>query len=149
MSGVGFDISPSRNFNLVTPEKTTQVNNQWVDLKLGFGSRVSTNTYTIKKESPYKKYYYYDRDGIVNSEKSYFNVVDDPLQGEILVFGNNKDAREPIIGLIQEIGMKGWHAGSIDNSVVAESMTSALIFMNKFYNMEGAGINIVDSSLNH
>ena len=74
---------------------------------------------------------------------------DDALAGEILVFGNNKDARETIIGLIQEIGMKGWHAGSIDNSVVAESMTSVLIFMNKFYNMEGAGINIVDSSLNH
>ena len=74
---------------------------------------------------------------------------DDDLPGEILVFGNNKDARETIIGLIQEIGMKGWHAGSIDNSVVAESMTSVLIFMNKFYNMEGAGINIVDSSLNH
>ena len=71
---------------------------------------------------------------------------DDALPGEILVFGNNKDARETIIGLIQEIGMKGWHAGSIDNSVVAESMTSVLIFMNKFYNMEGAGINIVDSS---
>ena len=74
---------------------------------------------------------------------------DDLLPGEVLVFGNNKDARETIIGLIQEIGMKGWHAGSIDNSVVAESMTSVLIFMNKFYNMEGAGINIVDSSLNH
>ena len=74
---------------------------------------------------------------------------DDPLAGEILVFGNNKDARETIIGLIQEIGMKGWHAGSIDNSVVAESMTSVLIFMNKFYNMKGAGINIVDSSLNN
>ena len=74
---------------------------------------------------------------------------DDALAGEILVFGNNKDARETIIGLIQEIGMKGWHGGSIDNSVVAESMTSVLIFMNKFYNMEGAGINIVDSSLNH
>ena len=74
---------------------------------------------------------------------------DDFSQGEILVFGNNKDARETIIGLIQEIGMKGWHAGSIDNSVVAESMTSVLIFMNKFYNMEGAGIKIVDSSLNH
>ena len=74
---------------------------------------------------------------------------DDALSGEVLVFGNNKDAREIIIGLIEQIGMKGWHAGSIDNSVVAESMTSVLIFMNKFYNMEGAGINIVDSSINH
>ena len=58
---------------------------------------------------------------------------DDTLSGEVLVSGNNKDAREIIIGLIEQIGMKGWHAGSIDNSVVAESMTSVLIFMNKFY----------------
>ena len=68
-------------------------------------------------------------------------------QGEILVFGNKKEAREIVIGLIQEIGMKGWHAGSIDNSVVAESMTSVLIFMNKFYKMQGSGFKIVDSSL--
>ena len=82
MSGVGFDISPSNNFNLVTPERTIDINNQWVDLKLGFGSRVSTNTYSTKKEVSYKNYYYYDRDGIVNSEKGYFGVVADPLQGE-------------------------------------------------------------------
>ena len=82
MSGVGFDISPSRNFNLVTPERTIDVSNQWVDLKLGFGSRISSNTYSTKKDISYRKYYYYDRDGIVNSEKAYFNVVTDPLQGE-------------------------------------------------------------------
>ncbi len=82
MSGVGFDISPSKNFNIATPERTIQVSNQWVDLKLGFGSRISTNTYSTKKEVSYKKYYYYDRDGIVNSEISYFNVIKDPLQGE-------------------------------------------------------------------
>ena len=82
MSGVGFDISPSRNFNLVTPERTIDVNNQWVDIKLGFGSRISTNTYTTKQSSSYNKYYYYDRDGVVNSEKGYFNVINDPLQGE-------------------------------------------------------------------
>ena len=72
---------------------------------------------------------------------------DDFLQGEILVFGNKKEAREIVIGLIQEIGMKGWHAGPIDNSVVAESMTSVLIFMNKFYKMQGSGFKIVDLSL--
>ncbi len=78
---------------------------------------------------------------------AYHLLGDDSLHGEILVFGNNKEARETVIGLVQEIGMKGWHAGSIDNSVVAESLTSVLIFMNKFYKMEGAAINIVDSSL--
>ena len=81
MSGVGFDISPSRNLNLITPEKTVASNNSFVDLKLGFGTRVSTNTYSKKQPIVYTKYYYYDRDGVVNSEMSYFNVVTDPLQG--------------------------------------------------------------------
>ena len=81
MNGVGFDISPSRNFNLVTPEKTVAANNSFVDIKLGFGSRVSTNTHGKKQPSLYTKYYYYDRDGLVNSEMSYLNVVTDPLQG--------------------------------------------------------------------
>ena len=63
------------------------------------------------------------------------------------MFLEKKEAREIVIGFIQEMGMKGWHAGPIDNSVVAESMTSVLIFMNKFYKMHGSGFKIVDSSL--
>ncbi len=80
MSGVGFDISPSRSFNLVTPERT--ISGNIVDLKLGFGTRTSTNTYSVKRGVSYTKYYYYDRDGVVNSEHSYFNIINDPLQGE-------------------------------------------------------------------
>ena len=44
---------------------------------------------------------------------------DDVSQGEILVFGNKKEAREIVIGLIQNWEWKGWHTGPIDNSVVA------------------------------
>ena len=51
---------------------------------------------------------------------------DDFSQGEILVFGNKKEAREIVIGLIQEMGMKGWHAGSIDNSIVADYIITKL-----------------------
>ena len=80
MSGVGFDISPSINFNLVTPERVIESGN--INIKLGYGSRVSTNTYNKKYPTTYTKYYYYDRDGFVNSEKSYFNVINDPLEGE-------------------------------------------------------------------
>ena len=62
MTGVGFDISPSKNFNLVTPERV--INSDNLDIKLGYGSRVSTNTFSTKQNIQYKKYYYYDRDGI-------------------------------------------------------------------------------------
>jgi predicted dinucleotide-binding enzyme len=44
--------------------------------------------------------------------------------------------------LAEELGMKAWHAGPIDNSAVAESLTSVPIFMNKRYGFPGAGIKI-------
>ena len=118
MSGVGFDISPSRNFNLVTSEKTTQINNQWVDLKLGFGSRVSTNTYSVKKQSPYKKYYYYDRDGLVNSEKSYFNVINDSLQGSKIALYITSDR------ILYSTGIKASHDGTGTITYVSKSLFS-------------------------
>lgn len=61
---------------------------------------------------------------------------------DVLVTGNDKDAREVIVQLADELGMKAWHAGPIDNSAVAESLTSVLIFMNKRYKLPGAGIKI-------
>jgi NADPH-dependent F420 reductase len=61
---------------------------------------------------------------------------------DVLVSGNDADAREFVIQLAGEIGFKAWHAGAIDNSAVAEALTSVLIFMNKRYGIAGAGIRI-------
>ena len=72
-------------------------------------------------------------------------LEDDILKNEILVCGNSKNARKVVIDLIDEMGMKGWHAGSINNSVVSESLTSVLIFINKFYKIKGSGISITDT----
>lgn len=63
-------------------------------------------------------------------------------EGDVLVFGNNMDAREIVVGLTEALGLKAWHAGSIDNSVVGEALTSVLIFLNKRYKINGAGIRI-------
>jgi 8-hydroxy-5-deazaflavin:NADPH oxidoreductase len=65
---------------------------------------------------------------------------------DVLVCGNHPAARDSIIGIAEKIGLKAWHAGPIDNSVVAEALTSVLIFMNKRYGMDGAGIRIVGRS---
>ena len=79
MNGVIFDISPSINFNLITPEK--KVSGSIVDVKFGFGSRIASNQYTTKRDLPFTKYFYYDKNGNVSSEKSYLNLITDPLQG--------------------------------------------------------------------
>jgi len=65
------------------------------------------------------------------------------MEGEILVCGNNVEARACVITLVEAAGLKGWHAGPIDNSVVGESLTPVLIFLNKHYKLNGSGIRIV------
>ncbi len=61
---------------------------------------------------------------------------------DVLVTGNDKDAREVVVQLAQDLGMKAWHAGALANSVVAEALTSVLIFLNSRYKIDGAGIKI-------
>jgi NADPH-dependent F420 reductase len=65
------------------------------------------------------------------------------LENEVLVCGNNVEARSCVISLVEAAGLKGWHAGPIENSVVSESLTPVLIFLNKRYQMNGSGIRIV------
>ena len=68
---------------------------------------------------------------------------DKKLEDEVLVCGNKVEARTCVISLVEAAGLKGWHAGPIDNSVVSESLIPVLIFLNKRYQMEGSGIRIV------
>lgn len=65
---------------------------------------------------------------------------------DVLVYGNNLAARTSVIELVEATGLRGWHAGSIDNSVVSEALTSVLIFINKKYKIDGAGIKITGLS---
>lgn len=68
--------------------------------------------------------------------------LDHAIDCDVLVCGNDKDARSTVIALAEDAGMKAWHAGRIDNSAVSEALTSALIFINGHYKIDGAGIRI-------
>lgn len=68
--------------------------------------------------------------------------LDHEIDCDVLVCGNDKDARTTVVALAEDAGMKAWHAGRIDNSAVSEALTSALIFINGHYKIDGAGIRI-------
>ncbi|HQS69859.1 MAG TPA: NADPH-dependent F420 reductase [Novosphingobium sp.] len=61
---------------------------------------------------------------------------------DVLVFGDDKAARAEVVALADAMGLRGLHAGALCNSAAAEAMTSILIFMNKTYKVDGAGIRI-------
>lgn len=74
---------------------------------------------------------------------SYENLLADELPDcDVLVTGTSKAAREETLKLIAATGLKGWDAGSIENSMVVEGMTSVLININKRYGSTSAGIKI-------
>lgn len=60
---------------------------------------------------------------------------------DVLVSGNKKAAREEVIKLVEAAGMRGFHAGMINNAAAAEALTSVLITINKQYGCH-AGITI-------
>lgn len=77
-----------------------------------------------------------------NVAAAHLSDPDHAIDCDVLVCGNDPEAREQVVGLAAEAGIKAWHAGRIDNSAVAEALTSVLIFINNRYKIDGAGIRI-------
>ena len=61
---------------------------------------------------------------------------------DVLVCGDDADARQQVIELARAAGMVAWHAGVLANSAASEALTSVLIAINKRYKVPGAGIRI-------
>lgn len=61
---------------------------------------------------------------------------------DILVFSDDKSARAEVAKLADDIELRGIQAGPLVNAVAAEAMTSLLIFINKNYRVDGAGLRI-------
>lgn len=68
--------------------------------------------------------------------------LDHAIDCDVLVCGNDPEARDIVVELAKDAEMHAWHAGRIDNSAVAEALTSALIFINGKYKIDGAGLRI-------
>jgi NADPH-dependent F420 reductase len=62
---------------------------------------------------------------------------------DVLVCGNKKEAREKVVELVQEAGLRGFHAGPIENSAAAEALTSVLIQINRQGVIAHSGIRII------
>ena len=65
------------------------------------------------------------------------------IECDVLVCGDKRAARQTVIRLAEEAGMKGWHAGPIENSAAAEALTSVLIQINRRHDISHSGIKIV------
>ena len=69
--------------------------------------------------------------------------LDAEVNCDVLVAGDDIEARETVVQLARAIGITALHAGPLANSAAAEALTSVLIAINKRYKVaDGAGIRI-------
>ena len=68
--------------------------------------------------------------------------TDAEIDCDVLVCGDKRDSREQVIGLVNDAGLTGWHAGPLCNSAAAEALTSVLIAINKNHTIKHSGIKI-------
>jgi 8-hydroxy-5-deazaflavin:NADPH oxidoreductase len=61
---------------------------------------------------------------------------------DVLVCGDDNDAREATVALARAAGMNGIHAGPLANAAASEALTSVLIWINRRYKVPSAGIRI-------
>ena len=69
-------------------------------------------------------------------------ATDEPIDCDVLVFGDDPKDREVAIALAAAASLRGVHGGPLANSVAAEALTSVLININRNYKVDGAGIRI-------
>ena len=75
------------------------------------------------------------------SERHLRNLAHE-IECDVLVCGDDAKARETVIGLARDIGLRALHAGPLANSAAVEALTSVLIAINKRYKVPASGIRI-------
>ncbi len=64
------------------------------------------------------------------------------IECEVLVCGDDKEAKHTVLALARDAGMTAWDAGPLANSVVPEALTSVLIGLNMRHKVKNAGIRL-------
>jgi 8-hydroxy-5-deazaflavin:NADPH oxidoreductase len=77
-----------------------------------------------------------------NVSAELLSEIGKPVDCDVLVCGDDRDARAEVIALAADAGMRAFHAGPLANSVVAEALTSVLITINRQYKVKHSGIAI-------
>jgi hypothetical protein len=77
-----------------------------------------------------------------NISAEHLKDSDHPIDCDVLVCGDDKDAKGTVIALAMDAGMRAWDAGPLANAVIPEGLTSVLIGLNVRYKVKSSGIRI-------
>jgi len=81
-----------------------------------------------------------------NVSSVHLQDADHAVSCDVLVCGDDAQAKEDVIHLAKAAGMRGLDAGPLANSVAVEALTPVLLYFNKRYKSPGTGIVITGIS---
>ena len=61
---------------------------------------------------------------------------------DVLVCGDDAGAKEVVVALLEDLGLRGLDAGPLVNAIALEALTPVLLHLNKRYGSKGAGLRI-------
>jgi 8-hydroxy-5-deazaflavin:NADPH oxidoreductase len=77
-----------------------------------------------------------------NISSTHLSEDHDSIDCDVLICGDDKDAKAEVIALAEAAGLRGIDAGPLQNAVVVEGLTAVLIGINIRHKVKGAGIKI-------
>lgn len=77
-----------------------------------------------------------------NVSAVHLKKLDQRVDCDVLVCGDNEEAKESVIQLVEAAGMRGIDAGELANAVAIEALTPVMLYINKRYGIKGSGIRI-------
>lgn len=81
-----------------------------------------------------------------NVSAAHLRDLSHAIDCDVLVCGDDREARAAVAALARAAGMRAWEAGPLANSVAAESLTPVLIAINRRYKIPASGIRITGGS---
>ncbi len=77
-----------------------------------------------------------------NISAIHLQEADSHIDCDVLVCGDDADAKAQVIRMAEAIGMRGLDAGSLANAVAVEALTPVLLYLNRQYKVKSSGIRI-------
>lgn len=77
-----------------------------------------------------------------NVSASELRHLDHAIDCDVLVCGNDRDARQTVMGLVEKMGLRPIDAGLAYNASIVESLTALLIGLNIRHKVKSSGIRI-------
>lgn len=81
-----------------------------------------------------------------NIAAGHLQDLDHNIDSDVLVCGDDREAKEVVIELAGKASMRALDAGPLINAIAVEGMTSVLIALNRRYKSHNAGIRVTNIS---